>query len=51
MARDKLWQPVPITLDSARKLEPSTLIATSSKAPLLANLSFEHGIFTFPNSS
>ncbi len=48
MARDRLWQLVPNTHDSTFKLEVLTF-ATSSNPPLFANLSFEHGFFTFSN--
>jgi hypothetical protein len=49
MAHDTLWQPMPNTRDNAHKLEVSTLTIASSNAPLLTNLSFEHGFFTFSN--
>ncbi len=51
MVHDRLWQLMPNTHDSTLKLEVLTFAATSINAPFLANLYFEHGFFTFSNST
>jgi hypothetical protein len=48
MAHDRLWRLVPNTHDNTFQLEVLTFATTSRNAPL-ANLSFEHGFFTFSN--